>query len=100
MQEVSQHNTEKSCWIVVDNKVYDVTNYMASHPGGEGLILDKGGKDATIAFHEANHSADAVQKREEFLIGALTKEGKGSSNLVVIVFGLIFVLIVGWLMIG
>lgn len=47
---------------------------MSSHPGGEGLILDKAGKDATIAFRETNHSIDAIQKREEFLIGNLTKQ--------------------------
>jgi len=26
--------------------------------------LDKAGKDATTAFREANHSIDAIQKRE------------------------------------
>lgn len=45
---------------MIENKVYDVTDYMESHPGGEGLILDKGGKDASTAFREANHSGVAI----------------------------------------
>lgn len=60
LQEVAEHNSEKSCWVVIDGKVYDVTEYMPSHPGGEGLLLEKAAKDATTAFNEANHSAGAI----------------------------------------
>lgn len=32
--EVSNHNTPDDCWIVVDNQVWDVTNFLDEHPGG------------------------------------------------------------------
>jgi hypothetical protein len=48
--EVAQHNTAKDCWIIISNKVYDVSSYLRSHPGGEGAITPYCGKEATRAF--------------------------------------------------
>ena len=33
-QQVRQHNTQDDCWIVVNGKAYDVTDFMPDHPGG------------------------------------------------------------------
>lgn len=33
-QEVSQHNNPADCWIVVDDLVWDVTDFLEEHPGG------------------------------------------------------------------
>jgi cytochrome b involved in lipid metabolism len=33
--------------IVVDNKVYDITEFCLDHPGGEKVILTQEGRDAT-----------------------------------------------------
>jgi cytochrome b involved in lipid metabolism len=100
LEEVAQHNNEKSCWIAIDNKVYDVTNYMPNHPGGEGLILDKAGQDASVAFKEANHSEGAIRKREELLIGTLHKKNSSSSSLVIIVFAIVLVSVGVWFLLG
>ncbi|KAJ5267187.1 hypothetical protein N7478_009995 [Penicillium angulare] len=48
--EVAQHNNNKSCWIVLYGKVYDVTDFVSSHPGGANVILRLAGKDATEEF--------------------------------------------------
>lgn len=32
--EISKHNGEKDAWIVVDGVVYDVTEFLGTHPGG------------------------------------------------------------------
>ena len=45
--EVSEHNTENSAWIILNNQVYDVTNFLPDHPGGEAIILSIAGQDAT-----------------------------------------------------
>lgn len=45
--EVSKHNTKRSCWIVVDSKVYDVTPFLRQHPGGETVLLRQAGAVCT-----------------------------------------------------
>ncbi len=34
MEEVAEHNTEKSAWFVHEGSVYDGTPYLEDHPGG------------------------------------------------------------------
>ena len=52
LDEVKKHNKETDAWMVIDNKVYDVTKYMDKHPGGKEAILRYAGKDATKAFYQ------------------------------------------------
>jgi hypothetical protein len=40
---IASHRSVSSCWIVVDDKVYDVTSYMDRHPGGAAILLKQGG---------------------------------------------------------
>lgn len=71
------HNTEEDCWIIIDGKVYDVTEYIPEHPGGVGKIMEWAGKDASKGFYEAGHSLDAIRKRDEYIIGsAQSNNGK------------------------
>jgi cytochrome b involved in lipid metabolism len=48
--EVQKHNTAKDCWAVVNSNVYDLTSYIASHPGGASVLTAICGKDGTKAF--------------------------------------------------
>lgn len=56
---LAEHATRDSCWIVVHNKVYDVTEFLDEHPGGSKIILKYAGKDATEAY-EPIHPPDAI----------------------------------------
>ncbi|KAK6360813.1 hypothetical protein TWF730_006935 [Orbilia blumenaviensis] len=46
-KEVAKHNTPESCWVILYGNVYDVTDFLPSHPGGAKIILQLAGKDAT-----------------------------------------------------
>ncbi|KAJ3530189.1 hypothetical protein NM688_g7746 [Phlebia brevispora] len=61
LQEVAQHNSPKSCWVIIKNQVYDVTDFLPEHPGGSKIILKYAGRDATDAF-EPIHPPDALER--------------------------------------
>lgn len=48
-EEISLHNSKNDCWVIIHNKVYDLTEFMKSHSGGF-LPLQVAGKDATNIF--------------------------------------------------
>eukprot|EP00800_Vazella_pourtalesii_P017625 TRINITY_DN5440_c0_g1_i1.p1 TRINITY_DN5440_c0_g1~~TRINITY_DN5440_c0_g1_i1.p1 ORF type:complete len:139 (-),score=26.40 TRINITY_DN5440_c0_g1_i1:98-469(-) len=70
-EEIQQHSTRSSLWIVFENKVYDITSFLTDHPGGEEVLLEQAAQDATVAFNDVGHSEDALVKRRGFLIGEL-----------------------------
>lgn len=51
MDIVSTHNTEDDCWMVIDDNVYSVADYIAFHPGGTETIIPLCGQEASEAFH-------------------------------------------------
>ncbi|KFA60763.1 hypothetical protein S40285_06322 [Stachybotrys chlorohalonatus IBT 40285] len=57
--EVAKHASRESCWVVLHGKVWDVTDFIAQHPGGAGVILRTAGQDATEAYDEV-HSPELV----------------------------------------
>ncbi|VDL80003.1 unnamed protein product [Nippostrongylus brasiliensis] len=75
-KEVAEHNSNKSTWFVIGNKVYDVTKFLDEHPGGCEVLLEVAGKDATESFEDVGHSTDARNMREEYLIGEIVEEEK------------------------
>ena len=56
LKEISQHNKPSDCWLIVHNKVYNVTSMIKKHPGSKNAIIKKCGTDATIDynFHSSN----------------------------------------------
>ena len=71
LKEVSMHDTRSDCWLVVDDLVYNVSDMLRHHPGGDDVLLEQAGRDATIAFHSVGHSTDASQQMSAYLIGIL-----------------------------
>lgn len=47
---VAKHTSAESCWVVIHGNVYDVTEFLPSHPGGSRIILQLAGRDATAEF--------------------------------------------------
>lgn len=68
-EEIAKHTEQDDCWIVISNKVIDVTSFLKQHPGGRWIILEYAGKDATQAFQNTIHSEVALQKMYELYIG-------------------------------
>ncbi|KAK9711384.1 hypothetical protein K7432_007881 [Basidiobolus ranarum] len=73
-EELSAHNSRSDLWFSIEGKIYDVTSFVDEHPGGEEVILEQGGLDATEAFIDVGHSDDARKILKDLYIGDL-KEG-------------------------
>jgi cytochrome b involved in lipid metabolism len=69
--EVEAHSTAADCWMIIDGKVYDVSKFLEDHPGGEEVLTELAGQDATEAFDEIGHSPDAKELLKKFLVGEL-----------------------------
>jgi cytochrome b involved in lipid metabolism len=67
--ELEENKADTSLWTVVNGKVYDLTTFFETHPGGPEIIQKHAGKDATQAFNDANHPASAKKEMEKFCIG-------------------------------
>jgi len=63
--EIMQHRFLDDIWVVVDGKVYDMTEFIAQevHPGGEEIPLQYAGKDATEFWMETHgHLLDEIME--------------------------------------
>ncbi|KAJ3361845.1 hypothetical protein HDU91_003702 [Kappamyces sp. JEL0680] len=72
-QEVSKHNQKDDCWVVIDNKIYDLTDFLNMHPGGVASILAHAGTDVTGLFYDI-HSEDTHMLKAAFVLGTLASE--------------------------
>lgn len=82
-EQVATHNTKSDCWMIISDKVYNVTDFVSRHPGGNE-ILRGCGIDATTLFTErmtadgqkvgtgTPHSTSAQNQLKDFLIGNLS----------------------------
>ena len=39
LQEILEHRTKESFWILWKNKVYDITDFYFKHPGGSCIFI-------------------------------------------------------------
>lgn len=81
--EVEAHNSDKDCYVTLGDNVYDITDFLDSHPGGPELILEYAGKDvAQILKDEASHthSESAYEIMEESLVGFVVSAKAAAAN--------------------
>ncbi|KAF8388400.1 hypothetical protein HHK36_027068 [Tetracentron sinense] len=50
-------------------QVYDVTKFLEDHPGGDEVLLQATGKDATDDFEDVGHSDTARAMMDEYYVG-------------------------------
>uniref|UniRef100_A0A8C7HT18 Cytochrome b5 n=2 Tax=Oncorhynchus TaxID=8016 RepID=A0A8C7HT18_ONCKI len=71
LSEIEERNSFKSTWIIINHKVYDVTTFLEEHPGGEEVLREQAGGDATESFEDVGHSSDAREMAANMVIGEL-----------------------------
>lgn len=69
--DVSSHNTEKDCWIIVHGKVYDMTPFLDEHPGGKKVVMKVAGMDASKQFDMFHNQAILDKYTPKLMIGSI-----------------------------
>uniref|UniRef100_A0A9L0JFA6 Cytochrome b5 n=1 Tax=Equus asinus TaxID=9793 RepID=A0A9L0JFA6_EQUAS len=69
LEEVAKRNSSKEIWLVIHGRVYDVTRFLNEHPGGEEVLLEQAGADASESFEDVGHSSDAREMLKQYYIG-------------------------------
>ncbi|GAB2295144.1 hypothetical protein Dimus_029318 [Dionaea muscipula] len=67
-EELRTHNKKGDLWISIQGKIYDVSEWVKQHPGGEEPLLNLAGQDVTDPFI-AFHAASAWQRLDKFFTG-------------------------------
>ena len=78
LAEVARHNSPDDCWLVIDNQVYEVTDYLSKH---EPMLDIQAwcGQDASQDYHDKagkgeDHSSRADEALTQYLVGPLISE--------------------------
>eukprot|EP01083_Nonionella_stella_P032811 89795_1 len=53
MNQIKKHNKRDDCWMVLNGHVFDLTEYIPFHPGGDEILKAKG-RDGTILFYQTH----------------------------------------------
>ncbi|KAF9171652.1 hypothetical protein BGX21_007138, partial [Mortierella sp. AD011] len=78
--ELSQHNTKSDLYVAIHGKVYDVTGFIDEHPGGEEVLIDEAGRDATESFEDVGHSEEAREILSKLYIGEYKSDGAADKS--------------------
>ena len=76
-EDVANHNSSTSCWLIRAGKVYDVTSFLEDHPGGDDVILKYAGKDVEDIMKdpiEHEHSDSAYDMLGDYVVGKIGKQ--------------------------
>ncbi|OCK76209.1 cytochrome b5 [Lepidopterella palustris CBS 459.81] len=78
--QVASHNTKDDLFIIINDQVYDVSKFVYEHPGGEEVLADVAGRDATDEFGSVGHSEQAKAILETLMVGKLKKTPQDSKS--------------------
>mmetsp|Transcript_118995 Transcript_118995/g.333303 ORF Transcript_118995/g.333303 Transcript_118995/m.333303 type:complete len:268 (-) Transcript_118995:220-1023(-) len=69
VEELREHQSQESCWVLLNGAVWDLTPFLSDHPGGPGAILEYAGKDATALWESIHPPAVLSQLAPSLRIG-------------------------------
>eukprot|EP00959_Pyramimonas_sp_CCMP1952_P304410 6370810-Pyramimonas_sp.AAC.1 len=73
MEEVKMHNKKDDAWMVLRGKVYNISPYLAYHPGGQKVLMAAAGKDGTALFDKFHRWVNADFLMAKCLVGHLVQ---------------------------
>lgn len=80
LEEIRLHNTSTDTWLIIHDKVYDLTCFLEEHPGGEEVLIEQAGSDATESFEDVGHSTDAREMLMQYYVGELHMDDRSEQK--------------------
>ena len=68
--EVAKHNSRDDIWVIIGHEVFDLTSFLATHPGGTAPIRYAGG-DVTKIFHSVHPKGTFAEHAGRLRVGTL-----------------------------
>lgn len=68
-----RNSKESGFWIIIEEGIYDVTNFLETHPGGSVILINCSGRDASTEFKSVLHHSDPriEELLKKFYVGRL-----------------------------
>lgn len=77
LDEIASHKDAGSgMYVVIDDGVYDVTNFVEEHPGGSKILKRVAGKDATKQFWKYHNEGILRKYSGRLKIGEIKEKAK------------------------
>ncbi|KAJ9102813.1 hypothetical protein QFC20_004920 [Naganishia adeliensis] len=76
INDLKANGTREKFYMLLHDKVYDCTKFLDDHPGGDEVMLEEAGRDATEAFEDVGHSDEARELLGPMFVGDFVGEKK------------------------
>ena len=93
LDEVSEHSSRNDGWMVIYDRVYDVTNFLREHPGGEEVIQRDFFQVITISKHVLKSECNKFELRNNMVKTDFLPEALWVLSLVIVGFLFFFFVI-------
>lgn len=79
LSELEKHNTANDCWVAIDGRIFDLTDFAKIHPGGSDMIQKFAGKDGSQIF-DAVHAPEVLDSplARRYQVGVLAGATKAT----------------------
>ncbi len=78
LDALAGHSSEDDCWMAIEGKVYDLTDYLPKHPTPASVLLPWCGKEATEGMrtkgYGRDHSPVAWEMLKDYAVGTLADD--------------------------
>ncbi|GAB3316303.1 cytochrome b5 domain-containing protein [Haliea atlantica] len=75
LEELAVHNSEADCWMAIEGKVYNLSDYLPKHPTPASMLVPWCGKEATEGMrtkgYGRDHSPMAWEMLQAYEVGTL-----------------------------
>lgn len=77
LEELAAHGSESDCWMAIEGKVYNLTEYLPKHPTPAAILVPWCGREATEGMrtkgYGRDHSPMAWGLLDGYLVGTLAE---------------------------